>query len=75
MANYALNGCRTCVDGILFNLIEVIQPMFDVPIWWHFVVGGFAFGLVFMATDPVSAAYTEKGKIYYGLLIGVMTTY
>lgn len=59
---------------LLFNLIgSDSNPMFDVPIWWHFVVGGFAFGLVFMATDPVSAAYTEKGKIYYGLLIGVMT--
>jgi Na+-transporting NADH:ubiquinone oxidoreductase subunit B len=36
----------------------------------HLVVGGFAFGIVFMATDPVSAAQTEKGKIIYGLLIG-----
>ena len=36
----------------------------------HLVVGGFAFGLVFMATDPVSAAQTDKGKVIYGLLIG-----
>jgi len=40
---------------------------------WHFVVGGFAFGTVFMATDPVSAAMTEKGRWWYGGLIGVMT--
>ena len=37
------------------------------------MLGAFAFGLVFMATDPVSAAMTEKGKWYYGILIGVMT--
>ncbi|NOY43816.1 MAG: NADH:ubiquinone reductase (Na(+)-transporting) subunit B [Planctomycetes bacterium] len=40
---------------------------------WHFVIGGFAFGTVFMATDPVSAAMTEKGRWWYGGLIGVMT--
>ena len=37
----------------------------------HLVVGGFAFGLVFMATDPVSGAQTNKGKWIYGFLIGV----
>jgi Na+-transporting NADH:ubiquinone oxidoreductase subunit B len=41
--------------------------------WWHLVVGGFAFGTVFMATDPVSAAMTEAGKWWYGGLVGVMT--
>ena len=40
---------------------------------WHLVTGGFAFGLVFMATDPVSAAMTNTGKWIYGGLIGVMT--
>ena len=40
---------------------------------WHLVLGGFAFGTVFMATDPVSAAMTETGKWYYGFLIGFMT--
>lgn len=40
---------------------------------WHLVTGGLAFGLVFMATDPVSAAMTDKGKWIYGLLIGAMT--
>jgi Na+-transporting NADH:ubiquinone oxidoreductase subunit B len=39
----------------------------------HLVIGGFAFGAVFMATDPVSAAQTERGKIIYGLLIGILT--
>jgi Na+-transporting NADH:ubiquinone oxidoreductase subunit B len=47
--------------------------MFSVPWHWHLVVGSFAFGLVFMATDPVSASMTDTGKIWYGLLIGVMT--
>lgn len=47
--------------------------MFSLPPWWHAVLGGFAFGLVFMATDPVSASMTEAGKWIYGILIGVMT--
>ena len=41
--------------------------------WWHLVTGGFAFGMVFMATDPVSAAMTDVGRWWYGGLIGVMT--
>jgi Na+-transporting NADH:ubiquinone oxidoreductase subunit B len=49
------------------------NPMFQMSPWWHLVTGGFAFGLVFMATDPVSAAMTEVGKWYYGGLIGVLT--
>ncbi len=47
--------------------------IFKMPPHWHLVVGGLAFGLVFMATDPVSAAMTEPGKWVYGLLIGGMT--
>lgn len=43
------------------------------PPWWHLVLGGFAFGTVFMATDPVSASMTETGKWIYGFIIGVMT--
>ncbi len=46
------------------------NPMFDVPPHWHLVLGGFAFGLVFMATDPVSAAQTRIGQWIYGGLIG-----
>lgn len=49
------------------------NPMFAVPFWWHLVVGGLSFGLVYMATDPVSASMTDKGKWLYGILIGFMT--
>ncbi|GIX03090.1 MAG: Na(+)-translocating NADH-quinone reductase subunit B [Planctomycetaceae bacterium] len=49
------------------------NPMFQMPPHWHMVTGGFAFGLVFMATDPVSATMTETGKWFYGALIGIMT--
>jgi len=48
------------------------NPMFSVPWYWHLVMGGFAFGMVFMATDPVSASLTHKGKWYFGALIGFM---
>ena len=59
--------------SLLFNLIgSSTNPMFGVTPWWHMVVGGFAFGTVFMATDPVSAAITKKGKYIYGLLIGCL---
>lgn len=60
----------------LFNLLapHSDNPMFTMPPEWHMVVGGLAFGLVFMATDPVSASMTSTGKWIYGLLIGVVTT-
>jgi Na+-transporting NADH:ubiquinone oxidoreductase subunit B len=48
------------------------NPMFSVPFHWHVVLGGWAFGMVFMATDPVSSAFTEKGKLWYGFGIGVL---
>ncbi|MDY6848634.1 MAG: NADH:ubiquinone reductase (Na(+)-transporting) subunit B [Geoalkalibacter sp.] len=48
------------------------NPMFAMPFVWHLVLGSFGFGLVFMATDPVSSALTDTGKWFYGLLIGVM---
>ncbi len=48
------------------------NPMFGMNPAWHLVLGGFAFGLVFMATDPVSAALTETGKWIYGGLIGFL---
>lgn len=57
----------------IFNLIgSSTNPMFEVTPLQHLVYGGFAFGAVFMATDPVSAAYTENGKMIYGLLIGIL---
>lgn len=49
------------------------NAMFNLPPWWHLVVGSYAFGLVFMATDPVSASMTRTGKWFYGGLIGVVT--
>ena len=61
--------------GISFMLNIVgssTNPMFSLPAYWHLVLGGFAFGAVFMATDPVTGAMTNMGKILYGLLIGVM---
>jgi Na+-transporting NADH:ubiquinone oxidoreductase subunit B len=48
------------------------NPMFAVPWYWHMVLGGWALGTVFMATDPVSSAFTDAGKFYYGLLIGIL---
>ncbi len=49
------------------------NPMFAMPFYWHFVVGGFMFGAFFMATDPVSAAMTHVGRWWFGILIGFMT--
>ena len=49
------------------------NPMFQMSPLWHLVLGGFAFGTVFMATDPVSACMTNTGRWFYGLLIGFMT--
>jgi Na+-transporting NADH:ubiquinone oxidoreductase subunit B len=57
----------------LFNAIgSETNAMFAMGWHWHLVLGGFAFGMFFMATDPVSASFTEKGKWLYGLLIGAM---
>ncbi len=58
--------------GMLLNIFAVNAYM-QVPSYYHFVMGGFAFGAVFMATDPVSGAQTEKGKWIYGLLIGILS--
>jgi Na+-transporting NADH:ubiquinone oxidoreductase subunit B len=58
---------------LLFNLIgSETNPMFSMPWYWHLSIGGLAFGMVFMATDPVSAAMTNKGRWVYGMLIGFM---
>ena len=57
----------------LFNWIgSASNPMFAMPWYWHLVLGGYAFGMMFMATDPVSAAMTNAGKWAFGILIGVM---
>lgn len=57
----------------LFNFIgSDTNPLFAMPWYWHLVVGGFAFGMIFMATDPVSASMTNTGKWIFGALIGAM---
>jgi Na+-transporting NADH:ubiquinone oxidoreductase subunit B len=58
--------------GLILNLFAANEYMAMAP-QYHWVMGGLAFGIVFMATDPVSAAQTEAGKWIYGLLIGVLT--
>jgi Na+-transporting NADH:ubiquinone oxidoreductase subunit B len=58
----------------LFNMVGSDSNLaFAMPWYWHLVTGGFAFGMIFMATDPVSAAMTNTGKWAYGILIGLMT--
>ncbi|WP_286295276.1 NADH:ubiquinone reductase (Na(+)-transporting) subunit B [Vibrio apostichopi] len=62
------------VTSSLMNWIgSDTNSMFSMPFYWHFVLGGVAFGTFFMATDPVSAAFTNQSKWAYGILIGVMT--
>ncbi|WP_258104401.1 NADH:ubiquinone reductase (Na(+)-transporting) subunit B [Marinoscillum sp. MHG1-6] len=58
--------------GLLFNMIGG-NSFLELPAHYHLVIGGLAFGAVYMATDPVSAAQTETGKWIYGFLIGVLT--
>lgn len=61
------------LTSMMFNSIgSDTNPMFAVPWYWHAVLGGFAFGAIYMATDPVSAAMTNTGRWVYGLLIGLM---
>ncbi len=59
--------------SLLLNWIgSASNPMFAMPWYWHLVVGGYAFGMMYMATDPVSASMTNTGKWIFGALIGVM---
>ena len=61
--------------GLIFNAVgSDTNPMFEIPFYWHYVLGGWALGTFFMATDPVSASMTNKGKLVFGILIGVMVT-
>jgi Na+-transporting NADH:ubiquinone oxidoreductase subunit B len=58
----------------LLNMVgSETNLVFAMPWYWHLVTGGFAFGMIFMATDPVSAAMTDTGKWAFGILIGLMT--
>lgn len=75
-------GAWQTMLGVLIGTIVMVaglnalgsetNPMLSLPIHWHLVLGGWAFGTVFMATDPVSSAFTPQGKLYYGLGIGVL---
>jgi Na+-transporting NADH:ubiquinone oxidoreductase subunit B len=63
----------TIVMSVFLNAVgSDSNPMFGVPWYWHMVLGGWALGTVFMATDPVSSAFTDRGKIIYGIMIGVL---
>lgn len=58
--------------GLFLNAVGT-SPFTQMPAYYHLLLGGMAFGAVFMATDPVTAAHTETGKWFYGLLIGIFT--
>ena len=60
------------VMGLIFNAFG-INSLMRFEFWQHILVGGFAFGIVFMATDPVSATQTQKGKYIYGFLVGLFS--
>lgn len=63
----------TTVMALLLNTVgSATNPMFHVPPHWHFVIGGWAFGAVFMATDPVTSPFSQLGKLMYGFAIGVL---
>jgi len=76
IANYRMVvGCMAGMIGfsLLLNAIgSDSNPMFAMPWYWHLVVGGYAFGMVFMVTEPVSGAHTNMGRYIYGALIGIM---
>jgi Na+-transporting NADH:ubiquinone oxidoreductase subunit B len=61
------------IPALLFTSAESANAMMSIPWFWHIAIGGFAFGAVFMATDPVSAPDTMVGHIIYGLLVGFLT--
>ncbi len=63
----------TIAAASLLNAVgSTTNPFFELPFWWHFVLGGWAFGAVFMATEPVTAPGTNTGRVVYGFLIGVL---
>jgi Na+-transporting NADH:ubiquinone oxidoreductase subunit B len=63
------------ISTMLNAIGSVTNPMFSMTPAWHFVTGGFCFGMIFMATDPVSAAMTNTGKWVFGALIGAMVVF
>ena len=71
--NTAWEGVGTVAMSLLLNAIgSKTNPWFAIPFWWHMVMGGWAFGMAFMATDPVTSPFTEKGKWIYGFGIGAL---
>jgi Na+-transporting NADH:ubiquinone oxidoreductase subunit B len=63
----------TIAMALVFNAVGSATNMwYAVPFWWHMVLGGWAFGMAFMATDPVTAPYSERGKWLYGIGIGAL---
>ncbi len=63
----------TIAMSLLLNAVgSETNAMMALPFWWHMVIGGWALGTIFMATDPVSAPYSDRGKLIYGLAIGVL---
>jgi Na+-transporting NADH:ubiquinone oxidoreductase subunit B len=58
---------------LIFNNFAPDDPLFSLPWYWHAVIGGWAFGTVFLATDPVAAPYTPAGKLLFGLSVGAIT--
>jgi Na+-transporting NADH:ubiquinone oxidoreductase subunit B len=77
VASYRVMGgvfAGMVLTSLLFNMIgSDTNHMFALPWYWHLTVGGFAFGMVYMATDPVSAAMTDTGRWVFGGLVGAMT--
>jgi Na+-transporting NADH:ubiquinone oxidoreductase subunit B len=76
IANYRLIiGCligMITFSSLLNWIGSDTNPMFSMPWYWHLVIGSYAFGLVFMVTEPVSASHTNLGRYIYGALIGFM---
>ena len=65
----------TVIMSLILNQVgasDGVQTILDVPFHWHMVTGGWAIGAVFMATDPVSSPFTDKGKWTYGIFIGIL---
>ncbi|MDD5216417.1 MAG: NADH:ubiquinone reductase (Na(+)-transporting) subunit B [Methylococcales bacterium] len=77
VASYRVMGgvfAGMVATSLLFNMIgSDTNHMFALPWYWHLTVGGFAFGMVYMATDPVTAAMTDTGRWVFGGLVGAMT--
>ena len=58
---------------LVFNWLTPANPLFTIPWYWHFVLGGYVFATVFIATDPVTAPMTDAGRWGFGFLVGSLT--